>query len=139
MITLKAEVKILCFKKSVLNETRSIIQTISSLTRTGNYFVATLILLFSIIIPFAKGILLLYTIKINNKKKKTSIYNFINKISKWSMADVFLIGILVAVLSAKAADLMDAYPGIGFYFFAGYCLLSLTSLHFFKEARRNPV
>ena len=48
------------------------------------------------------------------------------------MADVFLVGVYVAFLSAKATDNLDAEIHRGFYYFAAYCLVSISSLHFMK-------
>ena len=45
-------------------------------------------------------------------------------ISKWSMADVFAVGMLIALLAAKGTANLSAVAGQGFYFFAAYCLVS---------------
>ena len=47
-----------------------------------------------------------------------------------SMADVFVVGVYVAFLSAKATDNLDAELHIGFYLFASYCLVALVALQF---------
>ena len=57
---------------------------------------------------------------------------FIDTISKWSMADVFLVGVYVAFLSAKATDNLDAEIHEGFYYFTAYCLVSIASLYFMR-------
>ncbi len=57
-------------------------------------------------------------------------------ISKWSMADVFLIGVFIAFLAANSIDQskdvlqVQATLGTGFYYFLGYCLLSILSSQF---------
>ena len=53
-------------------------------------------------------------------------------ISKWAMADVFVVGVYVAFLSAKATDNLDAELQVGFYYFASYCVISLLALQFMK-------
>ena len=40
------------------------------------------------------------------------------------MADVFAVGIFIAYLAAIGTDNLDAQAGVGFYCFAGYCLVS---------------
>ncbi len=56
-----------------------------------------------------------------------------SSLSKWSMADVFVIAIFIAFLAARATQnsselvRFDADFGNGFYFFLGYCLLSIAS------------
>ena len=48
------------------------------------------------------------------------------------MADVFVVGVYVAYLSAKATDNLDARIEDGFYWFVSYCLVSLLALQFMK-------
>jgi len=40
------------------------------------------------------------------------------------MADVFAVGMLIALLAAKGTANLSAVAGPGFYFFATYCLVS---------------
>jgi hypothetical protein len=40
------------------------------------------------------------------------------------MADVFAVGMLIALLVAKGTANLSAVAGPGFYFFAAYCLVS---------------
>ncbi len=70
MITMSGSVKILVIKKQVFNETRSIVQTIDDLVESENYFVAVLILFFSVLVPFIKGMLLLFAYISSNIKKE---------------------------------------------------------------------
>ena len=111
----------------IFQRTKSIFGNITSLFEAGYYFVAILILLFSVIVPVTKAILLLIALYMKDTVKRYKLYHFIGVIGKWSMADVFLVGIFVAYLAAKAIDNLYAAPLIGFYFFAAYCLLSIVS------------
>lgn len=132
MVTMSGSVKILVFKKTVFQYSRSIVQTISNLVESGNYIVAGLILLFSVLVPLAKGILLLVVSRMKNDSKRYQIYSFVRNISKWAMADVFVAGIFVAFLAARATNNMNAVIEPGFYFFAAYCLFSLLALQFLR-------
>ena len=67
--------------------------------------------------------------------------------SKWSMADVFVIAIFIAFLAAKGIREdtglvnFDAVVGTGFYYFLGYCLLSILSaqiLYYQSKKNLNP-
>jgi hypothetical protein len=40
------------------------------------------------------------------------------------MADVFAVGMLIALLAAKGTANLTATAGVGFYCFAAYCLVS---------------
>ena len=110
--------------------TRSIIQTVRNLHESGDDFVAGLILLFSVIVPFVKGALLLAALPLRNLVLRYRVFSFVKAISKWSMADVFVVGVYVAYLSAKATDALDAEIHRGFYYFTAYCLISLLALQF---------
>jgi len=137
LLTIDASIEFMGLRRDLFTETRSIIQTVRSLHESGNDFVSGLILLFSVIVPFAKGLSLLVVLVLKNQVARLRIHRFIDAISKWSMADVFLVGVYVAFLSAKATDNLDATIHEGFYYFAAYCLVSITSLYFMKLERRD--
>lgn len=118
----------------VYEKTRSIIGTVQDLYQKKYYLVAILIVLFSVIVPVMKGLmLLLASAKKNNPSASMKIKHLSSVMSKWSMADVYAIGIFVAFLAANAikneANLLsfEATLRSGFYFFLGYCLLSILS------------
>ena len=137
LLTISASLEFMGARREIFTETRSIIQTVRSLHDSGNDFVAGLILLFSVIVPFAKAITLLVVLALRDIKAKLRLHRFIDSISKWSMADVFLVGVYVAYLSAKATDNLDAEIHRGFYYFAAYCLVSIASLHFMRLERKR--
>jgi uncharacterized paraquat-inducible protein A len=116
----------------VYNQTRSILQSIQELHASGNDFVAGLILLFSVIVPLGKGVLLALVGLVQNTTARWRLYAFVRSISKWAMADVFAVGVYVAFLASKAAENFDAQLQTGFYYFAAYCLVSLLALQFMK-------
>ena len=136
IVTMSGSVKILLFEKTVFQYSRSIIQTINNLVESGNYIVALLILLFSVLVPLAKGILLLVVSGMKHENKRYQIYSFVRNISKWAMADVFFACIFVAFLAARATSNMNAVIEPGFYFFTAYCLFSLLALQFLQL--KNP-
>jgi paraquat-inducible protein A len=137
LLTISASLEFMGVQREIFTETRSIIQTVRSLHESGNNFVAGLILLFSVIVPFAKAITLLVVLALRDIKAKLRLHRFIDSISKWSMADVFLVGVYVAYLSAKATDNLGAEIHRGFYFFAAYCLVSIASLYFMRLERKR--
>jgi uncharacterized paraquat-inducible protein A len=132
LLTIRASIDFMGMSRELFTDTRSILQTVRSLHESGNDLVSGMILLFSVIIPFAKGTSLLVALALRDQAKRLRIHRFITNISKWSMADVFLVGVYVAFLSAKATDNLDAEIHRGFYFFTAYCLVSIGSLHFMK-------
>lgn len=140
-------------KAQVLQESRSIIGTVTDLYTRDRVLVATLILLFSIVVPVFKGLALIGAILSRSVHLQTRLFRFVHAIGKWSMADVFVVAILLVFLSteqnARATTetinvfgmelpleikmLMDSNLGTGFYWFLGYCLVSLVTLHMVKE------
>lgn len=135
LITISATLRMSGAEMPLFTETRSILQSIRSLHESGNDFVAGLILLFSVIVPFIKGALLAYVAAGRDARRRYGVFRFVRSVSKWAMADVFLVGVYVAYLSAKATDNLDATIGSGFYFFAAYCLVSLAALQFLSVAQ----
>lgn len=118
----------------VYEKTRSILGIVKELFDTRSYLVGFLIMLFSVIVPVMKGLLLLLAYFLRKGKLKSAGLGISNFISKWSMADVFVVAILVAYLAANATErtedlfTLTATLGDGFYFFLGYCLLSILSV-----------
>lgn len=123
-LTIKASIEIFGIARELTNETRSVLGAVRSLHESGNNFVAGLILLFSVVIPLLKAALLIPIVALRNTPQSRRLYNFVRAISKWSMADVFAVGMLIALLVAKGTANLSAIAGAGFYYFAAYCLVS---------------
>ena len=115
--------------RQVFAETRSILQTVKDLHESGNDLVAGMILFFSVLVPFIKAVLLgVVGVLKPAVPVRYRIFAFVRGISKWAMADVFVVGVYIAYLSAKATDALDAELHEGFYYFTAYCLISLLSV-----------
>lgn len=119
-------------KTTFYEQTQSILQTVETLYNTNNKLVAALILLFSVVVPVAKGLLILLVLLIKDLKAKKSLYRFVFAIGKWSMADVFVVGIFIAFLSTQSNEAIDAVLLPGFNYFVAYCILSLTGIQLVK-------
>ncbi|HEX9893857.1 MAG TPA: paraquat-inducible protein A [Gemmatimonadales bacterium] len=124
VLTITASITVMNTTREVFRQTQSIVEAVRSLHQSGNTFVAGLILLFSILIPFTKAILLGVILAFRQRRSGYRLYLFVRSISKWSMADVFAVGVFIAYLAAIGTDNLDAVAGPGFYFFAAYCLVS---------------
>ena len=95
-----------------------------TLYNAGNVFVAGLILFFSITIPVIKAALLAAILTTRRARTRRRLFLLVRSVSKWAMADVFVVGVFIAYLAAKATDNLNAVAERGFYFFAAYCLVS---------------
>lgn len=117
----------------VFQKTRSIWGTSEELYQSGNVVVAVLIILFSVLIPTIKLILMLLMSLPIKETFSISLSRFIGAIGKWSMADVFIVAIIVSYMAGNASAGMgnllktSAQFEVGFYYFLGYCLFSLLS------------
>ena len=117
-------------KKPLYEETQSILRAIRRLYDSKNYFVAGLVLLFSVIVPFIKAAILAVIMLSKNPTTKYRLYLFVRSVSKWAMADVFAVGVFIAFMAGNAIDNLDAKLHPGFYWFIAYCLISNLSFQF---------
>ena len=124
VLTIRATMQMFGVTRELSNETRSVIGAIKSLHASHNDFVAGLILVFSVIIPVTKAALLIPIGLLRRSVWRYRLFVFVQTISKWSMADVFAVGMLIALLAAKGTANLSAVAGPGFYYFASYCLIS---------------
>ena len=132
LITLDITVDAMITRIEVYDETRSIMGTISDLFQNDNALVGFLILFFSVLVPIIKAILLLLVAVFQHMPKRKSINKFIGLISKWSMADVFVVGVFIAFLSLKTNENVDAEIHSGFWFFFFYCVVSIAAAQVIK-------
>ena len=121
----------------VYQQTRSIVGSVRHLYRVGSAVAASLILLFSVIVPFTKGALVFWAAFHDDPVRRGRTLHLVELIAKWSMADVFAMALLIAYLAARASQTppgpgfvpqlvtFTATFGPGFYWFAAYCLVSL--------------
>jgi hypothetical protein len=113
------------------HNTRSIWGTVDELARTGNLPVAFLIVFFSMVIPLFKLLLQASSLFLSRDDLRAPLLWLNASLSKWSMADVFVMGMLVAYMAGSASGqmgdmlTMDAALEPGFYYFLAYCLFSI--------------
>lgn len=127
-LTITATIPLL--KKPLYEETQSILRAIRRLYDSKNYFVAGLILLFSVIVPFIKAAMMAVILTNKNPVTRYRLYLLVRSMSKWAMADVFAVGIFIAFMAGNAIDNLDARVHPGFYYFIAYCLISNLSFQF---------
>jgi len=121
----------------VFQQTRSIAGSVRRLYEVGSAFAATLILLFSVVVPFGKSALVAWAMFAADGERRRRLLTFVEAIAKWSMADVFVVALFITYLVAMASQsptsagapivAFTARFGAGFYWFAAYCLFSLAS------------
>jgi len=119
-------------KISLYEQTQSILQTVETLYDNDNAIVAFLILFFSVMVPFIKALVLMIALFTKRLRQRANMFRFVRAIGKWSMADVFVVGVFIAYLSTKSNSTIMAELHNGFYYFTGYCLISLAAVQIMK-------
>ncbi len=81
------------------------------LLQDGNYFVGSVVLLFSIVLPFLKLVALLDLsyIGLTHRKHRAQTYRMVEWTGRWSMMDVLLLALLVTLV--KLGDLVSFQLG----------------------------
>lgn len=118
-------------------KTRSISGTVKDLYQSNNTLVAFLVALFSIVIPVSKLLMLLAAVTLKSTAQQHKLITINGLLSKWSMADVFVVAIIVTYMAAHATSAsgptgetllqFNAQFEIGFYYFTAYCVFAIAS------------
>ena len=126
MMTLKVGAQLPLLGNIELYEaTQSILETIENLFKEKNYLVAWLILLFSVVVPLLKTLMLLAVILFPKFNGRSKMMKLVSAIGKWSMADVFVVSIFMAYLATASNEAVSATLHSGYYYFTAYCILSI--------------
>jgi len=103
------------------------------LWENGDYLVALIILVASLMVPIAKFVAL-FTLclseqfKIYNKPhSKATIYRLTEFVGRWSMVDVFVVAFLASLI--QLGNLMSVYPGPAALAFGGMVVFSMLAAH----------
>jgi paraquat-inducible protein A len=141
----------------IINKELSLLGTIHELWQDERLLVAALIFIFSIAIPVLKTTLVTLSYFLKNIHLGRKLVSFVNIIGKWSMADVFVIAIFLAVLSTNHAETATQQTlavfgfkinvilssatlsnvGMGFYYFLSYCVLSMLGTQLSVSALKH--
>ena len=124
----------------VYEQRRSIVGSVRRLYEVGSPVPATLIVLFSVIVPILKAALVTWAVFGAGDRHRQRTLALVETIAKWSMADVFVVALFIAFLAARASATpsqgpgatpaliaFSAHFGAGFYWFAAYCVVSVAS------------
>ena len=144
-ITSTVDAGIAQFEGQVYKGRAPFLERSRELFNSGDYLVSFLILFFSIIVPVTKGSMLLGSIYAPQQRVRERLVKIVDLIGKWSMADVFVIGVFLAFLATENQVQENRFQvealgvqlevglvtritstlGPGFYFFLGYCIFSI--------------
>jgi len=103
-------------------ESKGIISTIEKLWESDNLFVALPLIIFSVMIPILKTLLMGIAFI---KPLAAKSIEIIKPLGKWSMADVFVVALLLTYFTTNQDNSTNAEIQIGLYFFLIYVILSM--------------
>ncbi|GGW79798.1 paraquat-inducible protein A [Alteromonas halophila] len=115
----------------------TILSGVMTLYSDGMWGLALLVFFVSIVVPLVKIVALLYLlliaqhVKLLSKKHQVALLHYVDKLGPWSMLDVFLVAILVALV--KLQDLARVEPGPGIVAFAGVVITTLIASQIFDS------
>lgn len=115
---------------------RSIVSTIVALFSTGNLLVASSLLLFSVLLPITKTCTMGLALCFPQQPVSNKALAMMEAVGKWSMADVFVVALLLTYFSLNRDEHSNAEVQIGLFFFMTYVLLSLalaSSIHAYNR------
>jgi paraquat-inducible protein A len=111
-------------------EPDTIMSGVVLLWQSGMYPVAALVFVASILVPVLKILALGWLIFASNRnepvvRQKTRVYRIVELVGRWSMVDIFMIGILTALVSL--GNLATILPGTGALAFAAVVVLTMLA------------
>lgn len=120
-----------------LYQNKSIFQLIGLLYTGGNYLVSIILILFSVVFPLIKLIASIFVLANPLKPTSKKTYATIKNLGKWSMADVFVAAIFLAIFSFSTMNVgidTGSTTLIGTYFYLLFVVLSISSGTYLKKA-----
>jgi hypothetical protein len=123
-----------------LYQNKSVMELIKLLFSGGNLLVGSCVVLFSIVFPLFKLFASLFVLVFPSTKIAQRSLSIINKLGKWSMADVFISAVFLSVFSFSNMNVgVDTSSNtlIGLYFFLAFVILSIVSGQFLKHVIKH--
>lgn len=126
------------------SEGSTILQGVVLLWHLGSYPIAVVIFMASILIPMAKMFALGWLYYRANQSQNTEqkehltalrVYRITELIGRWSMIDIFVVAILVALVQLQ--NVMAIYPGPAALSFAAVVILTMLSAMVFDPRSLN--
>jgi len=119
------------------NEASTIMGGVVLLINLGSAPVALVIFIFSVMVPSAKLMAMFYlvwSVERNSSldpRQRSILYRVVEFIGKWSMVDIFVVTILVALV--QLGGLLVILPGIAAVSFAGVVIITVIAAESFDS------
>lgn len=121
-------------------QNKSIFGIIEVLYTGGNFLVAIAVAIFSIIFPLIKSSVSIFVLHNPSSEKSSKRYQFVRNLGKWSMADVFVAAIFLALFAYSNMDVgveTGSETLIGTYFYLLFVMLSINSGQYLKKSMKQ--
>jgi paraquat-inducible protein A len=122
----------------VFSDTHSLSSAVLALYYDGEPFLATVILIFSMLMPTAKLLYLLAlgSLPIENLRARHGWLKRLEWFGKWSMHDVLILSLTIVYLRAEGISKAASMPGVRW--FAAAVILIMLSYGWLKRVARKP-
>ncbi len=116
----------------------SVLTGVANLIQQGDYFLGSIIFIFSVIFPIVKLLALsaVWMVKLSPTQRSSALY-WLGFLGKWSMLDVLLLAL--TLLAVKMKSLAHVEPQRGVYVFCAaifFSMLATTRMEYL--ARKTP-
>merc|ERR1711964_49875 len=105
----------------------------------NNALLAILIILFSLGFPILKATGMLWAQLSNNPETVNCLVDNLRILSKWQMADVFAVAMLIVMFSVTGSSPIYMEFGLGFYYYVAFNILSISASLAFPRIGRDYV
>ncbi len=118
-----------------MGEPNTILSGVLHLIEDGAWPLGLLVLFASFVVPLCKIAALVFLLvsvqrgSVWRQRDRTLLYRVTEVVGAWSMVDIFLVGILVALV--RMDGLATVYPGMGASFFGASVVLTMMAAHAF--------
>jgi paraquat-inducible protein A len=141
LLLLSLSFEFLSFSAQGQSNSMSIISGIIGLTENGFTLLALVLLLTVLVLPCGVLVALLYLVLLGYLGLKVTgaekVYRMLMLILPWSMAEIFIISVLVSLI--KLTSLADVELGIAFFTYIGFTLCLLGALLNLDKARLSQL
>ena len=127
---------VLTIRKLWEENTFSILSGVINLWREKYYFLAAVILFFSILFPVMKlaALFVIWFVRLTDQRRKWALH-CLALLGKWSMLDVFVTAIII--VSVKLGALATAKAESGIYYFGSSILLAMLVTSFQNQLAQH--
>ncbi|UGX86467.1 paraquat-inducible protein A [Phyllobacterium meliloti] len=115
------------------DENPSLVGLIAALWTGGDWLLAVIVSLFSVILPIGK-LAVAQLAAAHEPIAARLLHRWIGILSKWSMLDVLLVALVI--FAAKTSGLATAIAQPGLWFFAASAILSAIATHFIVQREK---